>query len=229
VRANHARWLARGGARAAGRGDARGERRGAGHRVRHGGGGRCGGEAGAGGALRGEGRASGSARGVSSPSTRFASDGRRKFIPDRPRRARRPSRYHARFDTRNELSEFSELKRYSGSDSRLAPFRILAGAVLFRASWRKYRKSANNELTRKDAKRTPGRKKPEGGPTTQNDCRADASRDARLEGGAGTRTSGDPRARAPHASPRWTPRRPSCVGSSRMSPVRQERRRTRQI
>jgi hypothetical protein len=119
-------------------------------------GGGAGGEAGAGGALRGEGRASGSARGVSSPSTRFASDGRRKFIPDRPRRARRPSRYHARFDTRNELSEFSELKRYSGSDSRLAPFRILAGAVLFRASWRKYRKSANNE-ERTDSKRRVGK------------------------------------------------------------------------
>ena len=78
--------------------------------------------------------------------------GRRKFIPDRPRRARRPSRYHARFDTRNHFSEFSEPKRYSGSHSRLAPFRILAGAVLFRASWRKYRKSANNE-ERTDSKR----------------------------------------------------------------------------
>jgi len=216
-----ARWRARGGAR-------RRARRAPRRRTSRApwGGGCAGGEAGAGGALRGEGRASGSARGVSSPSTRFASDRAPEVYP---RSATSRSSTVPIPRTFRYFSEFSEPKRYSGSHSRLAPFRILAGAVLFRASWRKYRKSANNELTRKDAKRTPGRKKPEGGPTKQNDCRADASRDARLEGGAGTRTSGDPRARAPHASPRWTPRRPSCVGSSRMSPVRQDRRRTRQI
>ena len=46
-------------------------------------------------------------------------------------------------------------------------------------------------------------------------------RDARLEGGAGTRASGDSRARPQHESPRrWTQRMPSFGGSSRTSPVR---------